>query len=448
MTDRAPTSAPPPALADAVSRRRRAYRALVDAAVGAFLTLLLIYGEHQLEQGRFGRQVEHMAYTLQQLRLGDIADTSTPLVRVIDISEWPLTRRTDAGDPLLVTDRAQLGNLIALLEKQRQDQRKSDRKLPLMTFGIDVLLDPPDGKLTNDERTFLDLCLKLTYRGKQRAFVGVFDNIALGPARWLGDAAYAPIAASALVPRPIEFGATDHVVNRLELPLGERSELRSLAFKVADASGTQSRGWIGSLIFSWFSGLIEQWAPIERQPFEGEQALINYGILSTLEGRTVPVRDVPSTTIEEPIVIIGRAQNTIDTFVVPGRSEPVAGVYVQAAAVYTLVQAPLYKFTPTARVVVDLVASVIPIGFVLGWRLFAIAGQWRYGGGHGLPLALTVGTAVVVFLLGHLWIVVTGILWTDYLMVTGALLLHAAIERPLAKLLNRGHEDHAAGAHS
>src|SRR5262249_10158249 len=117
----------------------------------------------------------------------------------------------------------------------------------------------------------------------------------------------------------------------------------------------------------------------------------------------------------------------------PAQAEPVAGVYLHAAAANTLLQAPLFTLTEKGRGVADLLIALVPILFVLVVRVLN-------GGGiadHSLwPDRLMIGTAIAVFVVGFLWIAFTGILWLDYLMVVAALLFHGPVEHLVETVLH------------
>src|SRR5262249_55865542 len=137
------------------------------------------------------------------------------------------------------------------------------------------------------------------------------------------------------------------------------------------------------------------------------------------------------------VVIIGRGQprtsrnisgmNANDQFKVPTESKAVPGVYVQAAAAYTLIDAPLYRFTHLGRILADVFAALIPLGIVLGFRL-SRAHLAKNSEDDRLFRVLAWTVSAVIFVIGYFWVNLTGILWTDYLMVIAALLLHAPLE--------------------
>lgn len=398
-----------------------------DFWIGLALTAVLILAKFLLEHTAFGHQVEHMTMNLQQLQLAG-AFRQDSRVAVVDISDVARQPRNPPDDLEQVTDREALGALILAVSDASP-----------AAIGVDVLLDPPEGNgLTDGEKRLLDTCLIV--QKKVPIYVAIFDGILRGPDGWLGERRYGGLAAYALVPRPSEFQTTTGMARTIAIRVDDRvSHVQSLA--QALASDVEARDMEQSRLaatladrFTWLVRRDRAVGPKDGH-FTAEEFLIDYGVLDTLE-RTV-VR--ASTTLDianaverlrGKVVLMGRGQidRTTDIFNVPTRSEPVAGVYVHAAATHTLISAPLFRLTGFGRFVADAVAALIPLGIVLRVRTRQAAAG-RPHAGHGLASALTIGMAVAVFIAGYLFVAWTRIMWTDCLMVSAALLLHGPLER-------------------
>lgn len=116
---------------------------------------------------------------------------------------------------------------------------------------------------------------------------------------------------------------------------------------------------------------------------------------------------------------------------------PVPGVYLHASATYTLLEAPLFRLTHAGRIVGDAFAAGLVFGPVFLTGLY-FQRKGRVGGiPHSLHAILTVTVIVLVASIGHLLVRQVRLLWTDYLMVVGALLLHGPIERLTEHVLDR-----------
>lgn len=398
-----------------------------DFWIGLALTAVLILAKFLLEHGAFGRQVEHMTMNLQQLRLAS-AFRQNARVAVVDISDVARQPRNPPDDLEPVTDRAALEELI----------RAVDAAAPV-AIGVDVLLDPPaGGALTEGERHLLDTCLIVQKRVP--IYVAIFDGILRGPDAWLGERRYGGLAAYALVPRPSEFQTTTSMARTIEIRVEQQvsrvsSLAQALAADVEARELEQSR--LAATLADRFSWLVRRDRVVrpEGGHFEAEEFLIDYGVLDALERTTIRASraiDIASAAaqLRGKVVLIGRGQidRTTDIFNVPTRSEPVAGVYVHAAATQTLLSAPLFRLTTIGRFVADALAALIPLGIVLRVRTRQAAAG-RSDPGHGLASALTIGMAVAVFIAGYLFVAWTRIMWTDCLMVSAALLLHGPLER-------------------
>ena len=143
-------------------------------------------------------------------------------------------------------------------------------------------------------------------------------------------------------------------------------------------------------------------------------------------------------TLANKVVLLGRTRNTTDTFTVPGKPEkPYAGVFLHACAAYTLLERPLYRLKEPGRFLLDFVLSAAIFGFVLGVRWHPHSPHVDEFLEHRLPQLLALFVAVLLILC-ELWLVPrTHLMWDDFLLVAGVLLVHTPIERAAGKGIAR-----------
>jgi CHASE2 domain-containing sensor protein len=191
-------------------------------------------------------------------------------------------------------------------------------------------------------------------------FLGVNRAIASPAAEWLGSKEFEPLAANILIPRD-----SRRMLNVLHVGDGKvkgYKPSRSMSALLADAYGEGET----SAVAQWVHELLSHFNLVKK--FSNEEIdrelsvkdfLVDYGSLSSLEkGRTQTIDPVDlkdprnRKTFEDKIVLIGDATlgEAADTFVVPGRQEPVPGIFLHASAAYTLIKAPLYDLTEPGRI--------------------------------------------------------------------------------------------------
>jgi CHASE2 domain-containing sensor protein len=404
------------------------------AGMSLMLAFGLIAGKIVLEHSRVGMQIEQATLNLLQLRLLDaVKGGSGPLaVQVIDISEIPLVGRTGPSDPLRVTDREALRRLVLQVALREP-----------AAIGLDVLLDPPPGGvLTAAERDLLETCLALRNgKGEQLVAVAIHDGIARGPAEWLGADRFARLATTVVVPRPTDLLSVARLPRALTLPLTPPVVIDSMALRLAERkSGSNQRdGGLGAWLAAAFPRAVVRERQAADTPLDASEYLVDYSALPRLVAETVRAEqtgrvDLPD--IAGRVVLIGRASGAVDTFVVSNQPEPMPGVYVHAAGTQTLVDGSLFALTPAGRVWADVIVAVLPIGTVLLVRLRRRGRRRPSNESDRLPDRLTLMSAAGVWLFGYAWVVSTGILWTDFVMVVGALLIHGPLERLMLSRLH------------
>ena len=187
---------------------------------------------------------------------------------------------------------------------------------------------------------------------------------------------------------------------------------------------------------NWLGRAIARASETRTNEFSASEFLVDYSGLEKLVRDRVRVSDAADlskreNTLQGQLVLIGRAtpEQTGDQFVVPGRGEPVQGVYIHASAAYTLLEAPLYRMTELGRLTADLLASVAVFGTI------AVI-CWVYSRRtrseiaiHRMHVMLTGLVVMTVIFFGHFLVQTTRLIWTDFLLVIGALLIHSPAER-------------------
>src|SRR5262249_15941922 len=114
---------------------------------------------------------------------------------------------------------------------------------------------------------------------------------------------------------------------------------------------------------------------------------------------------------------LGKAR---DIFVIPGRQQPVPGIYLHACAIYTLAMAPLYELTLLGRIVIDvslLLLILLAITFI----------RPRKVNSARLEDLLTL-LVVVGVILGGMFVRSTCLMWNDFILTLGGLLLHPRLQ--------------------
>jgi CHASE2 domain-containing sensor protein len=381
--------------------------------VGVLLSIILIACKVAVEKTDFGEQLEQMTYNMLQARLLSSRSSKDLKVAVVDINDLPLVQVNRGNRVLSVTPRKPLREIVEAVVQQNPE-----------AIGIDVDFSPDEhGFVTQEDPDFFQFCLNQHIP----IFLGVYESLAQGPDKWLGQPEFKQLAAYITVPKPQGAEGAVRMVERIQ-PAGVSQSCPSLAAALANTLRPAAPHWLG-----WAIVRVSQKRTSE---FSASEFLIDYSGLETLVRDRVPVSDATDlskheNTLQGKLVLIGRAtpEQTSDQFVVPGRGEPVQGVYIHASAAYTLLEAPLYRMTQLGRLSADLLVSLAVFGTIAVIR-------WLYSrrtrselATHRMHLVLTSLAVVTVIVLGHFLVQTTRLMWTDFLLVIGALLIHSPAER-------------------
>jgi hypothetical protein len=168
---------------------------------------------------------------------------------------------------------------------------------------------------------------------------------------------------------------------------------------------------------------------------------VNYAKLEILQAQSLPIirpeaiKDAEHKFRGKFVILgdgtLGRSQ---DTFGIQGRKRPVPGVYLHAAAMFTLVREPLYELKQNASLLIDCLIgfSIILIVTIIRWRELRRA-QISHRKFEKIFLWLAVA---IVLASGILMIQWFHIIWLDSTLVIFALLLHPTVAESFNHTLN------------
>jgi hypothetical protein len=257
-------------------------------------------------------------------------------------------------------------------------------------------------------------------------FVGIYNSLALGPERWLGDPRFADLGASIIVPFEDEdhkSAPTGHMIRWFKYYVDKKpvtaNSLSYSLFQVAQREATNRL----------------QWKQIKLdKEVEAETSLINFGFLQKLMGSrefNIKAEDISShlCDLRNKIVLIGRATpgESPDAFTTTASDEPIPGVYIHAAAVYTLMEAPLWELSGWVRYSIDLLLALVILVFDR-WMDHILGSISHDKLRQSLEVVVPALLAVFVLTFGVLGVVFTGIYWTDFVAVAIVLLIHKPLE--------------------
>jgi CHASE2 domain-containing sensor protein len=407
QTDR-PSSSP--------SAERRDSGILGDFLKGLLVIALILAAKVAFEHTEPGHQLELAGYVYLQHHL---AADDVP-VQILDISDLGVEEIRSGGRIYRATPRDILENLIQAIVDQEP-----------RAIGIDIDFSPDgNGYLTPDDKKFLQFCLD----SGVPILLGVHRTHVLPPEAWLGDPRFETLGASIIVPNETR-----------KLPLTIRT---SPQFKPGRAMGAALGTEFGEARCR-VGDFLEQMGVAERQlntelGAGGEivEFPVDYSALDELM-RNKTLRTTNPDLVKEQgsrfhnkIVLIGRATlgEVKDTFPVAGQTQPIPGVYIHASGAYTIAKAPLYELKWKSRLALDAIMSGGILLVLIGIRLrFRNSASVRISTSklQTLLTVIVVGTAVT---LGVVLVRITCVLWTDFVLALGVVVLHPAIEHRLSRL--------------
>ncbi len=338
---RSPRSRPAPV--DPVAGRRRHLRhelRLALAVLVAFVAFELWLGHTAIGHGLRSSTLDWLQHAVPS---GPPRPPSPVLL--VDLAALPLEPDPDSPDGPRITPR---DTLLAVLERCRL-ARALHPRAPL-ALGFDLDLSPEtNGTIpsTAATRRFLEAGLRSVREGLP-VFVGVHRLEALGPAAWLGDPDYAPLAVSLSRHR----GPVARMPFELRFASGQ-PPLPSLSRALADAC-VRVAGTAPSHAPSWLDAIL---VAVQRhddvagiQGYGVADYLVDFSRRSELAAGIVDYRRLLAMSptelaarLEGRIVLVGDASTSSgpDVAIVPGSAEPVPGLLAHACGVDTLVGRPL-----------------------------------------------------------------------------------------------------------
>ena len=386
--------------------------------MGILVTLLLLTAAKIVEHMPIGHRIETYTFEILQWPLPK-SDKALPIV-VINMSDVP--REMDQ-----VTSRAAIRQALQAIVAQRP-----------LAVGIDLDFAPGlDGWIADDDPAFFEFCLKLKRENSVPIFLGVHRTIGTGSDTWLGSEDYKELAAA--------LTAADDT-KRLPLWLQAKDSSEKLPTLGAALAETYRPTQIRPA--TWLARVAEVTTDnkpgIERQAEDhmllGE-SLINYSKLEEIQSSTLPEISTASILrsrdlLRGKIVLMGDAARFEDSFIVPGRERPIAGVYLLACVVYTLAVEPLYELNLPVRLFLDLGISMILMLIVE--RLRAKYVKKRPGSRFFAARDKAIWMVIaVVSILGLLIVRWTNIMWFDIPLIAFGLLLHPTIEHRMDHALKK-----------
>lgn len=414
-------------------KRYGSREALLDFFKGLIFIALVFSIKLMVEHTTFGKQLELMSYNLLQLQL---SSRSTPIA-IVDISDLAPEDFDIDGQTGVATPRESLQEMVEAIAEQ------SPR-----VIGIDIDFAPDEnGYIHPHDPQFFQFCLELGERRGIPVILGVKRTLHKPSSEWLGNEKYKELAGSILVPK--DSRRMLHLIKIEHQPGAGEAEReaapgKSMSVALAEAYGHDSsdsavgRSGLRSSITGWLSrfGIIEKFS--ERRPVPGlslEDFLVDFSPLESIE--TIATTD--PAVLRDPnqrkrfqgkIVLLGDAalNNATDTFVVPGRDQPVPGVFLHACAAYTLLKGPLYEVTHRGRIVIDLMLSGAILLIIVLIRLYH-RNQKPHSSIQRWQGFLTLGVVLTAIVGGVLFVRSTRVMWDDFFLALTALIFHPSIER-------------------
>ena len=405
------TDASPPVI-EAERRNGRIWR---DLLRGLLFTVLILGLKVVIEHTSLGKQIELAGYISLQQRLKSESDT----IQIVDISDLEISETKIQGRSYRATPRDVLANITQAIADQNP-----------RVIGVDIDFSPDaDGYITPRVPDFFQSSAGLNVP----IFLGIHRTQALPPDVWLGDPKFAGLAANIIIPKdstkmPIEIQTNANSTSGLTMSAALAGALQKAHCAVGE----------------FLSGIgLAKRVSTKELGAGGRVAeiLVDYGPLDRLMSERLKttnpavIRD-QGRLLANKIVLVGDGTlgKGSDTFVIPGQSQPIPGVYLHACAAYTLTKMPLYELNGIGRLVIDVLLVSIVLFSVAAIKFGAGKEQARVATERLRSIFIFV-VIVVAIVVGVVFVYETCVMWSDFLLATGALVLHPAIERRLESTL-------------
>lgn len=431
----APTGARPhgPGPAAATPQEPPRKSLLRDAAIGVLLILILVLMKVSVEHAR---PLEHLSLATYDAIQSSLCPQEAPIV-IVDITNLKSDSWTQGRN---LTDRKTLGEVVALIVQEHP-----------AAIGIDVDFSPDYDPLgvpiyhapDRQDPIFFDSCL-LHRRNGVPVYLGVFQSSGQAGSERLVRPEYAPLAAdmridlfdNRLIPESFDWQANGDTLPSLSAAAAQafRSNSSTVppwlrwALRGQELSRLGHSGWVREFYvdFSPVDQLIQS-----RADFIDLTGAIDRSAFEAIRHK-----------LRDKIVLLGAADPLNPKegcFTIPGRRQAIPGIYLHAAAAYSLVRCPLLVLTPGGRIVVDvLLACIVVAAICLVRRRLGHAGEptmdpiWQ----RRLPWMITLAAMGLAFVLGVLFVNLTRVIWDDFVIVFVALGLHVPMERQAEKYVH------------
>jgi hypothetical protein len=387
--------------------------------LGMLVTLLLMTVVKFIERTSVGHRIETLTFeALQGQKQSFDSEKELPII-VVNMSQIP-------GGNGQVTSRDELRKTIAAIAAQHPS-----------AVGIDVDFSPGlNGWQADDDPEFFDFCLKLKHDSKVPIFLGVYRTIGERADTWLGSDKYKELAAALRVdedrkrlPRWLQAKGSGEKLPMMSAALATAYQpfLPEVAGKLARTIEVTSDNTHG----------IEYQG--EDQMLLGV-SLVNYSKLEEIQRETILTIKPEAIADSEKLfagrmVILGDSTEFQDSFIVPGRKDPIAGVYLIACSAYTLAVEPLYEFNAGARLALDLFISIL-----IMLRVEQVRPRYghktessEFDRAQSRSIWIAIGAVTISGFLMTRWL---NIMWFDFPLIGFALLLHPKVEHRLSSVWN------------
>jgi CHASE2 domain-containing sensor protein len=419
--------------------RRKIFR---DLTVGIIAIGFLLCVKLYIETSYIGRWFTASGYDLLHSFIPPFDLRKEPSIVVLDISN--LKRDIDGATPVQT-----LEDLIDALIASKAKAIAIDINF---SSRLDLITPTKTGPRSTGDSAFFDFLHQKKTTAQVPLFVGVYPT-GVESKTWLGSKNNADLAADMTL-----FDDTMQVPMWLRCVGTEK--LNSLSMALAGAFGNKSTPTF------LIQGLVEDpeahenLKPILKEdnnhrqvPCERAFTFVNYSKLDLIQRLTIQasgqdsimrsVNEERHSRFENKLVIIGNTQrDEAPHFALMGRQRPVAGTYIQAAAVYTLVEEPVYKFKQWAAICLDI---ALGLGVVIGvCRIRARHWADARFPAHRWETRFILFALLITVSLGVLLVRVFNILWLDFVLVISALLLHSIIQecvRWIPRIFGRAYMD-------
>lgn len=393
------------------------------------LTVLAVFVpvKHWFEHSRLGRWLEVQTHVWLQTYLRPPDSEQLPVV-VVDLAELkPIPYELTVDGQVrteFFTPRSALREVIGTLAASGA---------AAVAVDVDLSLEPEFQPGTDLARQTQQLFDEALAQGTNcHIFFGVKRNEGLNPESWLGNAKYVRLAASLTRLK----GLVREMPSRFVFP-GHTTALPSLACALAQCWPAPPRSRFGALARE-----VSEEEPVANAPdFRVSQYLVDYSALDLFLSRRIPVDRIFAVATNGPsafaelgarvhgkLVLLGDATPFAggDTANLPGRDDPVPGIYVHACGTYTLTRAPLYRLNLVPGMVLATIGSLVSVGLV-----YMLC--FRHANRHHvttipLTILLTLGSMALFIIFAIFLATWAHVMWLEVIAVCLVLAIHCFVE--------------------